>query len=186
MVNLKCAVNTDKFQYVALPIPEYLVNFLCGKLRVASEDMPNGAKATALPITRRSFLGELIHSNLKVCKTIDKNPSNFYLKIADAPKRERKDSQDTRYHIVKLPPSKYLLIEKLLRNSIEIELVAYVSGCHFAHQKIKGTKKGLTHQAIYDFMLKNGVPISESTFETFKKIYYRGRKSPKALKTLMV
>ena len=30
---------TDKFQYVALPIPEYLVNFLCGKLRVNSETL---------------------------------------------------------------------------------------------------------------------------------------------------
>ena len=177
---------TEKFQYVALPIPEYLVNFLCGKLRVNSETLESGAKATSLPITRRSFFGEFIYDNLRVAHRFNKAESNFYIKISDHAKRRKRGVPDTRNRLVSLPPSKYIIIEKMLRNALETELLNYIEGSAFAYEQIKGTRKGIVHKAIYDFMIKNGVPFSSTTFETLKKIYTRAKKRSKPLKTLTV
>lgn len=174
------------YQLVALPIPEYLIDYLCGKLNVRPIVLDNGSRATELPITRRTFFGEFIADNLKLSKSINKHQSNFYVKISDNISRRKKGIPDTRYNIVKINPTKYLVLEKILRNNLETDLVSFVKGSVYAYHEVKGKRKGMVHKSIYEFMQINGIPFSNSTFETLKKIYFRGKNIPKPLKTLTV
>ena len=177
---------SDNYQLVALPISEYLQNYLCGKLKVEPITIKGGSKATQIAITKRSFFGELIITNLKPSKSFNKNQSSFYIKISDQASNRTPGIPDTRNTIVKLPESKCIIIEKLLRSSLESELVAHIDGAIYAHNKAHGTKKGIAHDCIYNFMEKNGLPFSSSMFETLKKIYYRAKKTAKPFKTLAV
>ncbi|WP_156133237.1 hypothetical protein [Lacinutrix sp. Hel_I_90] len=179
-------MSRNNYQLVALPLKPHLVEFLCSKIKTPYCILESGSIATTLPISKRSFFGELIYTGLKPSKSFNKAQSNFYIAISDHAYRYKKSLPDTRNNIVKLPPENINLIEKLLREFLEVELVSYVNGAIFSNYKIKGTKKGIQHKAIEEFMFQNIITINESTFEMLRKIYDRANKTPKPLKLLQV
>lgn len=179
---------SDKYQLVAFPLPQHIVEFFCSKIKTPTCILDNGSITTKLPIGRRTFFGELIHDGLIESRRLKLEPSNFYLVISNGShsKRRSKINPDPRIKSVKLPKARRILIEKLLREMMENELVSYVDGVTYAHQKIKGYKKGITNKSIAEFMFHNQIGFTETSFETIKKIYYRGRNRRKALKILRV
>lgn len=169
------------YQLVAFPVPEHLVYYFSRKLGSEVEELPDGSKCTASVITKDSFYGEAIFQSLEISKTIKTPPSNFYIKVRNSLAQHYKGLPNGTCSKYALPEKTLKFINKHLKQILKTELIAFVDGAVFANQKIKDTKKGITHRAITQFMFDNCILINETTFENLRKMQYRAKKQHKAL-----
>ncbi|WP_422105569.1 hypothetical protein [Winogradskyella sp.] len=174
-------MSSDKYQLVPFPIPEHLVYYFSRKLGCEVEDLPDGSKCTKSVITKDSFYGETLYQSLEVSKSMKKTNSNFYIKIRSSICQDYKGMPDGRYNKYHLSKSALQFVIKHLKQVLKTELIAFVDGAVYANLKIKGTKKGITHNAIAQFMFRNRIHINKLTFESLRKMQYRAKKSNKPL-----
>ena len=172
-------MSVKHYQLVAFPIPEHLLYYFSRKLGSEVEELNSITNCTKSVITKRSFYGHRIYESLQESKTFKTEPSNFYLKISNTVRVNHPKLPDGRYIKYDMDAEAYLFIYKHLQQILKTELIAYVDGALFSHERSKGTKKGIVHRAISEFMFKNRILITETTFENLRKMQYRAKKTSK-------
>ncbi|TXE18614.1 hypothetical protein ES692_06105 [Psychroserpens burtonensis] len=172
---------TKNYQLVPFTVPEHLVYYFCKKLGTDVEVLNADSSCTALVISKHTFYGQKIYSTLGKA-TYHKTPkTNFYLKISNDLRTNYPSYPDGRYVNYTVDKETYYFVERHLQQLLKTELMSFVGGAVFAHHNLKGTKKGITHKAITQFMMQNHIPLTETSFENLRKLHYRTKKSGKAI-----
>lgn len=163
--------EVDKSHIIPFPLPEYLADFLSSQLNTQLQIINDSIIVKAMHIKRRSSFGKMI---LRCLEKSDrpvfvKKGLTIYITVSKNMRIHSKKLVEARGTFLKLPDESIIEIQEVLEDYFKAVLVSYVDGAHFGHDY----KKGKRDQAIHNFLSLYNMNSKKSSFERFKRMYYR-------------
>ena len=183
-------MSSEKYQFIAFTVPDYLATFFASKLNTqiksvitTASHLPGSTKVKYLEIDRHTHFGT------KILKSVDKSnqptqqiaPNQLYLRISnyagnnyDTPRGDR--------NFLTLQPNVANALQHQIKNDFNEALINFVQGAEFAHMQNGWDKsqkrKGIRKAAILKFCNDFNVSFNQKNLESFVKMIQRATKSP--------